>query len=366
MTGAIHRLQREHAMLGRVVLGVEEGCRRLHREHVVGVPAPVAGGLPQRLVEQLRPLHLLIILGEPTAHVGDQLLEHGPAVGVPEHDTGTFLLEVVEVHLAAELAMVALLRFLDLLQVGGELRLGGKGGAVNALQLRVLRVAAPVGAGELGELEGLADAAGGGHVRATAQVHPFALGVDFQVLTGRDRIDQLDLEQLALRAKEVLRLVAAPHLFGEGSIAGDDLGHPLLDPRQVLRQERLGLGEIVEEAILDHRADRHLGARPELLDCLRQHVRAIMPDELERLGIGARHELDRGIGVDRIGKIAQYAVERHRHRALGQRRRDRFCDIEAGAALGNPALGAVGHGEGDFGHRVFSFHSLPTTQVKGR
>ena len=53
-----------------------------------------------------------------------------------------------EVHLAAELAVVALLGFLELMQVGVELVLGRPGGAVDALQLRLVGIAAPVGAGD--------------------------------------------------------------------------------------------------------------------------------------------------------------------------------------------------------------------------
>ena len=69
-------------------------------------------------------------------------------------------------------------------------------------------IAAPIGAGELGELEGLADLAGRGHVRAAAQVEPLALLVDLEVLALGDGIDQLDLEQLALLLEEVLGLLA--------------------------------------------------------------------------------------------------------------------------------------------------------------
>ena len=58
-------------------------------------------------------------------------------------------------------------------------------------------IAAPVGTGEAGELERLADLAGRGHVRAAAEIEPFALLVNLEVLALRDRVDQLDLEQLA-------------------------------------------------------------------------------------------------------------------------------------------------------------------------
>ena len=53
MAGAVHRLQRENAL----VVGLVAGDR--HLEHVVAVPAPVAGRLPQRLVEHLRRVDFL-------------------------------------------------------------------------------------------------------------------------------------------------------------------------------------------------------------------------------------------------------------------------------------------------------------------
>ena len=56
--------------------------------------------------------------------------------------------EVEEVELDAEPAVVALLRLLEPLEVGVEIGLGVEGGAVDPGQLRVVLVAAPVGAGE--------------------------------------------------------------------------------------------------------------------------------------------------------------------------------------------------------------------------
>ena len=176
----VHRLDREPAL----VLGLVAG--RLRREHVLAVPVPVAGGLPQRLVEHLRRVDLAVVAGQAAAHIGDHRLEDGPALGVPEHHAGAFLLEVEQVHLAAELAVVALLGLLDLLEIGVELFLLGEGGAVDARQHRVVAVAAPIGARHLHQLEGVADLAGRGHVRAAAEIEPVALLVDLDGLVGRE------------------------------------------------------------------------------------------------------------------------------------------------------------------------------------
>src|SRR5207244_3200085 len=79
-------------------------------------------------------------------HVRDHLLEDGPALGVPEHHAGAFLLEVEQVELAAELPVVALLSFLDLLQVSIELFLLRKCRAVDARKHRIIAVPSPIGA----------------------------------------------------------------------------------------------------------------------------------------------------------------------------------------------------------------------------
>ena len=92
--------------------------------------------------------------------------------------------------------MVALFGFLDAVQVGVEIFLLGPGRAVDPLQHLVLGVAAPVRAGELGQLEH-AQLAGRRHVRAAAEVGELAFRVERNVLVRRDRGDDLRLVVLA-------------------------------------------------------------------------------------------------------------------------------------------------------------------------
>ncbi len=86
------------------------------------------------LVEHLRRVALLIVDGEAPAHISDQGLEQGPSLRMPEDGARPLLLEVEEVHLARELAMVALLGLLDLLEVRFELGLAGEGRRIDARQ----------------------------------------------------------------------------------------------------------------------------------------------------------------------------------------------------------------------------------------
>jgi hypothetical protein len=184
-------------------------------------------------------------------------------------------------------------------------------------------------------------------VRPAAQIEPVALLVDLDGLVGRDRVDQFDLEHLAIVAEYLLCLFAGPDLLGERLVARDDLAHLLFDRSKILRRERLVAEEIVIEAVLDRGTDGHLRSRPQRLHRFGQHMRAIVPDQLQRARIVTGDEFNSRILLDRVGEIADHAIQRHRHRALGQRRRDALGDIEAGDAFGEFAFRAVGEGEGD-------------------
>ena len=65
------------------------------------------------------------------------------------------LVEVEEIELRADVAVVAAPRLLDPLEVGVEVLLRIERGAVDPRELRVGGVAAPVRAGEAGQLERL-------------------------------------------------------------------------------------------------------------------------------------------------------------------------------------------------------------------
>ena len=132
---AAHRLE--------PVLGVLE----LHgRVHGLGVVRQVPGGVEQPLLGDVRGADVL----EPLLDVPlpDVVLHHpldDAALGVEDREAGPELVgEGVEVEVAAELAVVALLGLLDPVEVRLQRLLRLPGGAVDALELLVLLVAAPV------------------------------------------------------------------------------------------------------------------------------------------------------------------------------------------------------------------------------
>ena len=221
-----------------------------------------------------------------------------------------------QVHLAREAAVVALLGFLKLLQISVEVFLFGEGGGVDARQHRPVRVAAPIGAGDLHQLERVADLARRRHMRPAAEVVPIALRVELDVLVAGDGVDQLDLERLALLLEQILGGLSRDHLFGERLVARDDLAHPLLDRGEILGRERLVAEEIVVETVLDHRPDGHLRPRPKRLHRLGQHMRGVVADQFDRARIVARDELQPRVSVDGVGEVGDFAVERHRDGAL--------------------------------------------------
>ena len=139
-------------------------------------------------------------------------------------------------------------------------------------------------------------------MRTAAQIEPVALLVDLDLLVFRDGVDQFDLEQLALVAKNLLGLLARPHFLGERFVARDDLAHLLLDGGEILRRERLVAEEVVIEAVLDHRPDGDLRAGPQRLHGFGQHMRGVVADEFERARIVAGQKFDFGVVLDRIGQ----------------------------------------------------------------
>jgi hypothetical protein len=184
-------------------------------------------------------------------------------------------------------------------------------------------------------------------VRAAAEVLPVPLAVDRDVLAGRDALDDLGLVLLADGAEVLDGLVAVPDLAMDRLVAVDDLPHPLLDRGKVVQAERLVAGEVVVEAVLDRRADRHLRAGEKLLHRFGQDVADVVADRLERLGALARQDLEFAAVLQRAVEVQQLAVDLHEHGFLLQRFGDAGCDLTARRALVEMAFRAVGENQFD-------------------
>ncbi len=183
-------------------------------------------------------------------------------------------MEREEVELAAELAMVALLRLLDPPQVLIELFLRVPGGAVDALEHRPRLVAAPVGAGGVQQLE-CAELLRGAEVAAAAEVLEGAVAVeaDGRALGLVEVVDDLDLERLAL-GRELFNGLRPGKVLGvfEGERGSLLLAHLRLDLLEVGRRQRPRQVEVVVKAILDGRTDAELRVGEELEHGRGHHV----------------------------------------------------------------------------------------------
>ncbi len=101
-------------------------------------------------------------------------------------------------------------------------------------------------------------------------------------------------------SKKLLASSRGDHRPHERLVARDDLAHALLDRREILGGERLGTVEVVVEAVLDHRADRHLGVGPQRLHRVGEHMGRVVADELEGARIVAGDELEARVLVDAL------------------------------------------------------------------
>ena len=228
------------------------------------------------------------------------------------------LLEVEQVELDAEAAVVALARLLEPLEVGVEIGLRVERGAVDAGQLLVVLVAAPVRAGEPGQLERL-DRLRVLEVRAAAEVGEVALGVEGDVALGG--VDELDLVRLALPPRTAATASSARDLLARPLAALGDLALDLrLDPLEVGLGDRLGELEVVVEAVLDRRPDRDLHARVEPPHRLGEQVRRGMAEDVERVGVARRGWSGAGSGRRRRAAAAGRAARRSPSRAPPARR----------------------------------------------
>src|SRR5581483_8691449 len=184
------------------------------------------------------------------AEILERVPDHHP-LRVPERRTGRMLGQMEEIELGTDPAVVALPRLLEALEIRVEILLVVEGSAVDAGELRLRRVAAPVRAGEPGELQGL-DRLRVLQVRTAAEIREFPLRVQGNVPLGG--VDQLDLVRLVLGREPLARLVAGNLLARPLATLGElavDFG---LDPLQVLLADRLREVEVVVEAILDRRS----------------------------------------------------------------------------------------------------------------
>ena len=212
-----------------------------------------------------------------------------------------------------------------------QLILVGESQAIDALQLRIFRIATPVGAGNFRELERRTELAGGRQMRTQTQIQPgVALAIDGERLILETFAYPLGLERLTILLEVCDRLGMRPDLAPDRQIALHDLAHLLFDLFEIGLGERFAAGEVVVEAVLGRGAEGDLRAWKQLLHGLGHHVRGVVADGLQRLGLVTCDDADAGVGLDRTGQVPQLAIDRDQRGLLGQAGRDALRDGKAG------------------------------------
>ena len=265
--GAVHGLDGK-------VLAVDDGGI-----HIVLIVIPVTGGLPQGAAHDLRGLYLDILpLLVYLAPVVDQGVFEHHALGQVEREAGGLVAEGEQAELAAELAVVAALGFLDAGEVLVKLVLLRESDAVDTLEGLTAGVAAPVSGIAGGELDGVAlDATGGIQMRACAEIGELALTVEADDGILGQVVDKLDLIGLVLLFHELYSLGAGQLEALELELLLAYFAHLGFDLLHYLRGEGEGRIHIVVEAVLDSRADSKLYLGVEALDSLSQNMGAGVP-----------------------------------------------------------------------------------------
>ena len=188
---------------------------------------------------------------------------------------------------------------------------------------------------------------------AAAQVLEVAFAVQAHVFIAGDAGNDLGLVVLAQALEIGHGFVARQHAALHRLVLGGEFGHALLDRRQILGRERALVGEVVEEAVLDHRADGDLGIGKQLLDRIGQQVGGRVTDHIQTIGILGGDDGQLGVllyqvaGVDDLGGVT--AADLAGQRGLGQARAYRSGNIGHGDRAGILALGTIGERDVDHG-----------------
>ena len=320
LEGTGHRTERVDLV---VVVGIAEN------EHAVLVVIPVTADLVEvalchkgRFGEQ--PAALLFLVLDKAL----QELDHSCALGKQDRKSLTDIVDSgKEAHLSAQLIVVALSGFLELREVFLEHGSLGERHAVDTAELRLGRVAAPIGAGAVGQRDRL-DRRYAHQVRSRAEVDKLALLIEADVLALVAVLgSKLDLIRLVHALQLGDRFLGRKLKALDRVTFLDDLFHLRLDFLQILCGERLFNVEIIVESAVDGRTNGALGARIESLDSLRQYVGRGMPEGVLAFLIIKGEKLHLAVFSDGSAQVADLTVDGRSAYGLVQAHTNGFCDF---------------------------------------
>ena len=278
----------------------------------------MSGGLPERPVEDNGRLHLHISFAAvDLAPIIDEDIFKHHAVREEEREPPAFGQERKELHLLAELDMIALLCLFEHLEVFVHLFFFRERRSVDAGEHLALFVAAPICPRDGDETKRL-DLARRRKVRSAAEVDERALAVEGDLLPLGKVLYELDLVGLMILAHERDRLFARKRKPLDGKVALDDLFHLRFDLGKIFHRDgRLEINVVII-AVVDDGTDGEFAGRIDGFKRLRKHVRAGMAVNFQPLFIFQRDDLE-GVALRKyMRNIDEFSVDFCRDRSAAQ------------------------------------------------
>ena len=245
---------------------------------------------------------------------------------MPKDEARSFFLQMEEIELLAQTAMVALFSFGKHREIGFLILLLCPGRAVDALQHFVLAVAAPVGTGHLHELEDL-ELARARHVRTAAQVREVTLAIERNDFARGNFADDFSLVVFADALKVINGFVARQRVALKRDVLLHEFLHARFDLFEIFGRKSAFELEVVVEAVFDGRSDRHLGRRIQLFNGLSHQVRSRVADQLESFGVLCRNDGNLGIRFNDVRQIDELVVNLAGESRLGKAGTDGCCNV---------------------------------------
>ena len=204
--------------------------------------------------------------------------------------------------------MIAFFGFFNARDVGFEIVFVCPCCAVDALQLLVVAIAAPVCARHFGELE-IFEETGVGNVRPAAHIHIFLVVIHAH---GGDVVchvvNQAQFVVFAALFKDFNHFGARRHFFDDIVVLVNQLFHARFNGGDVFGRERFFAENVVVKAVFDHRADDHFYAGEQLFHRMPNQVRTRVADDFYAFGVFGGDDLHAGVFGNRVAGIAQNAV----------------------------------------------------------
>ncbi len=324
------RLRLVHEQPARAVHGLDGAVLAvdLGGVHIFPVVVPVPRRLPERTIQDDGCLHLDIPLtAVDLPPVVDEGILQDHAVGQEERKALALRQERKQLHLLAELDVVALLCLLEQAEILVHLLLLGERRAIDAGEHLLFLIPPPVGARDGDKAECL-DPARGGKVRPAAEVDECTLAVEGDLLPLRQILDELHLVLFMIFAHEGDRFLAGKGEALDGQIALDDVLHLRLDLGKVLHRDGRSEVDIVVKPVVDDGTDGKLAGGIDGLERLRQNVRAGMAVHLQPFLVLEGDELEGVPFAKDVRQIAKMAVHLCRHRRARKPFGDRLRRLE--------------------------------------